>query len=201
MKRLPQTLHSNGFSPVWPRKCLFRFPFSLKLSPHTVQSNGFSPEWQRKCLFKVDFRLKLSPHTVHRNGFTPVCTLWCWEKFPFVLKRLPHSVHSNILSPFWMERWLVSMSFFALSMIIPVLFCCAHTSPHSYDIPLLHVISGFVVIAAWKCFASARDNACSSPCTHPTLWESGPRLNMKTVLSTYGDFHVKDKTAVRTSYL
>ena len=28
-----------------------------------------------------------------------------------------------------------------------------------------------------------------------------PRLNIKTVLSTYGDFHVKDKTAVRTSYL
>ena len=29
----------------------------------------------------------------------------------------------------------------------------------------------------------------------------GPRLNIQTVLSTYGDFHVKDKTAVRTSYL
>ena len=29
----------------------------------------------------------------------------------------------------------------------------------------------------------------------------GPRLNIKTVLSTYGDFQVKDKTAVRTSYL
>ena len=34
------------------------------------------------------------------------------------------------------------------------------------------------------------------------IWKSsGPRLNIKTVLSTYGDFHVKDKTAVRTSYL
>ena len=30
---------------------------------------------------------------------------------------------------------------------------------------------------------------------------SRARLNIKTVLSTYGDFHVKDKTAVRTSYL
>ena len=30
---------------------------------------------------------------------------------------------------------------------------------------------------------------------------AGPCLNIKTVLSTYGDFHVKDKTAVRTSYL
>ena len=32
-------------------------------------------------------------------------------------------------------------------------------------------------------------------------WGPGPRLNIKTVLSTYGDFHVKDKTVVRTSYL
>ena len=29
----------------------------------------------------------------------------------------------------------------------------------------------------------------------------GPCLNIKTILSKYGDFHVKDKTAVRTSYL
>ena len=35
----------------------------------------------------------------------------------------------------------------------------------------------------------------------PAAKKPGPRLNIKTVLSTYGDFHVKDKTAVRTSYL
>ena len=42
------------------------------------------------------------------------------------------------------------------------------------------------------------DNNITGP-----LWgeSTGPRLNIKTVLSTYGDFHVKDKTAVRTSYL
>ena len=34
-----------------------------------------------------------------------------------------------------------------------------------------------------------------------SLQEPGPRLNIKTILSTYGDFHVKDKTAIRTSYL
>ena len=33
------------------------------------------------------------------------------------------------------------------------------------------------------------------------LKKSGPHLNIKTVLAAYGDFHVKDKTAVRTSYL
>ena len=36
---------------------------------------------------------------------------------------------------------------------------------------------------------------------HNQWKEPGPRLNIKTVLFTYGDFHVKDKTAVRTSYL
>ena len=41
-------------------------------------------------------------------------------------------------------------------------------------------------------------NPISFEGTHNT---SGPRLNIKTVLSTYDDFHVKDKTAVRTSYL
>ena len=41
----------------------------------------------------------------------------------------------------------------------------------------------------------------SNPVQHGEAPEPGPRLNIKTVLSTYGDFHVKDKTAVRTSYL
>ena len=36
---------------------------------------------------------------------------------------------------------------------------------------------------------------------HSEFSQTGPRLNIKTVLFTYGDFHVKDKTAVRTSYL
>ena len=35
----------------------------------------------------------------------------------------------------------------------------------------------------------------------PVTKNTGPRLNIKTVLFTCGDFHVKDKTAVRTSYL
>ena len=39
------------------------------------------------------------------------------------------------------------------------------------------------------------------PDSPTSIQNPGPRLNIKTVLSTYGDFHVKDKTAVRTSYL
>ena len=42
---------------------------------------------------------------------------------------------------------------------------------------------------------------CCELCIGGGTQTTGPRLNIKTVLSTYGDFHVKDKTAVRTSYL
>ena len=48
-------------------------------------------------------------------------------------------------------------------------------------------------------FAFAADSNRHDAAVPP--WQTGPRLNIKTVLSTYGDFHVKDKTAVRTSYL
>ena len=46
-----------------------------------------------------------------------------------------------------------------------------------------------ITVVIWKCLNQFFNE------------QSGPRLNIKTVLSTYGDFHVKDKTAVRTSYL
>ena len=52
-------------------------------------------------------------------------------------------------------------------------------------------------------FTKARfTQGCDLPATfeRPEKWP-GPRLNIKTVLSMYGDFHVKDKTAARTSYL
>ena len=39
------------------------------------------------------------------------------------------------------------------------------------------------------------------PFQYENAFWPGSRLNIKTVLSTYGDFHVKDKTSVRTSYL
>ena len=52
-----------------------------------------------------------------------------------------------------------------------------------------------------KCFAKGATWTNEIICCPETRWDPGPRLNIKTVLSTYGDFHVKDKTAVRTSYL
>ena len=64
----------------------------------------------------------------------------------------------------------------------------------------------FIVIAAHTFWCTVLLPQVSSLYTclvslHVVHSQSGPRLNIKTVLSTYGDFHVKDKTAVRTSYL
>ena len=55
-----------------------------------------------------------------------------------------------------------------------------------------------ISISLSHCLWSSLSSLLISRSTHPA---PGPRLNIKTVLSTYGDFHVKDKTAVRTSYL
>ena len=58
-------------------------------------------------------------------------------------------------------------------------------------------------IAAWH--VSANQILCSTAILIFACGVTGPRLNIKTFLATYGDFHVEDtaedKTAVRTSYL
>ena len=61
-------------------------------------------------------------------------------------------------------------------------------------IEILHVHPPYDTFARNVQFREPNNNTASKQLT-------GPRLNIKTVLCTYGDFHVKDKTAVRTSYL
>ena len=71
---------------------------------------------------------------------------------------------------------------------------------------LVHVLEKVVPLGVEK-IGWLREDARAVGCILPFrkhkifIKPSGPRLNIKTVLSTYGDFHVKDKTAVRTSYL
>ena len=62
-------------------------------------------------------------------------------------------------------------------------------------------LSWLSCVPSWRGHDMATFSALSSLCVGGIYWPPGPRLNIKTVLSTYGDFHVKDKTAVRTSYL
>ena len=57
---------------------------------------------------------------------------------------------------------------------------------------LCSVLSSFNVVSLTPCALFTKRTAVLLP---------GPRLNIKTVLFTYDDFHVKDKTAVRPSFL
>ena len=79
----------------------------------------------------------------------------------------------------------MEQDFFATPSNITLVFCKITQAKNQLPASVNEVFSrGWgVLISAWALL-------------HP-----GPRLNIKTVLSTYGDFHVKDKTAVRTSYL
>ena len=63
-----------------------------------------------------------------------------------------------------------------------------------YDVTEMVTIKSVCIITKLKRFPQ-------NDCWPFVMETTGPRLNIKTVLSTYGDFHVKDKTAVRTSYL
>ena len=63
----------------------------------------------------------------------------------------------------------------------------------------------FIVYCYKECFMQHRHQEISLPPTKTRrgipFCHPGPRLNITTVLSMYGDSHVEDKTAVRTSYL
>ena len=81
---------------------------------------------------------------------------------------------------------------------------CAGNSPETGEFPAQMASNAENVSIWWRHHA---DNKMTDEAHKKDISESvqlkspGPRLNIKTVLSTYGDFHAKDKTAVRTSYL
>ena len=89
--------------------------------------------------------------------------------------------------------------------------CNGYTVHHSLDnnIYILDAIVHVCVPLWFKHNTKTNQNIKLCVCCEFIIWIifvlckfcAGPRLNIKTVLSTYGDFHVKDKTAVRTSYL
>ena len=66
-----------------------------------------------------------------------------------------------------------------------------------------HLSFGIWCDLYWRFYGSMLNQPCdrSVDPVESQLMPPGPRLNIKTVLSTYGVFHVKDKTAVRKSYL
>ena len=69
------------------------------------------------------------------------------------------------------------------------------------DIAICNIYMNMYIYRQHCMMISIRINIDTNQAVHISIKEPGPRLNIKTVLSTYGDFHVKDKMAPRTSYL
>ena len=117
---------------------------------------------------------------------------------------------------FLTPSWFVPNPSFVISVVIER--CChrtdaklfAHYNAHYSDITWA---SSYLKSPVTRLFiqqlvqTKSKENIITGPLWEPSVFdgfphkEPGPCLNIKTVLSTYGDFHVKDKTAVRTSYL
>ena len=108
-------------------------------------------------------------------------------------------------SPGWLsERWYL----IRLSCGKFIMWSRWHTLPFlSHPVEIAVFVSFFyksrwpVNASVWRCFdCDGTLYVCGKDASR-CCFHDWPCLNIKTVLSTYGDFHVKDKTAVRTSYL
>ena len=145
------------------------------------------------------------------------CMMFCW----YWTSRQNYSMYDVLLK---LDQWAVLFHVWCFAdiglvgRIIPcMMFCWYWTSRQNYSMydVLLKLDQWAVLFHVWY-FADTSISTCaawfviwyfspSTMCADETSYKQvkrpGPRLNIKTVLSTYGDFHVKDKTAVRTSYL
>ena len=63
-----------------------------------------------------------------------------------------------------------------------------------------------VIVMTQKCYIDVATCPCpylndGLPYLAQTSWQTGTRVNIKTVFPRYGDSHVKDKTVAKPSYL
>jgi len=100
---LPQTVHSNGFSPLWTLLCWTRLPDWENRLRQTVHSNGFSPLWILLCTLRLVGVVNRLPQTVHSNGFSPVWLRLCSLRCVLLSQHLPHFVHLYL--PVWIFTW------------------------------------------------------------------------------------------------
>ena len=133
------------------------------------------------------------------------CNVLCWTTYS-ILKRnhiwfvVIYSVPCNLQT---VELILLdnTQRLKLFLMMLSYLSVCANMSCIMYCVNVQSLVCIYCIFVTGLHYLSV--------CMQYSLWclrqhdteTSGPRLNIKTVLCTYGDFHVKDKTAVRTSYL
>ena len=119
---------------------------------------------------------------------------WLWRHVPTEIVMTLKTKMPTFGGCWWRWRcWMFSLCKSYILYARFVVFCCGSVwtdISHTYSSQLLHWHSG--IKRPGRILWVNRSYEWLRP---------GPRLNIKTVLSTYCDFHVKDKTAVRTSYL
>lgn len=120
-------LQTHGLSPVGPLICPIRFPFWVNAFPQTVQTNGFSPVcvlmyssvclWPSKCLpqtsqsfiwgkltseaSRFPWSQNVSPHTPHISAsFLPSCACFKKERLAREIP-LPVSLRLCFFCPFY----------------------------------------------------------------------------------------------------
>jgi len=109
VKRLLQTLHSNGFSPLWILLCITRLQDCVNRLLQTLHSNGFSPEWLRLCTVNAWLLWQHFPHSMHLNLL--LWTFICCFKVVCDVKRFSHWVHVHRSPPLCDVRWACKQSF------------------------------------------------------------------------------------------
>ena len=133
-----------------------------------------------------------------------------WISIKISLKFVPKGPINNIpaLVQIMVWHWPGYKPLFGPMMVSLLAHICI-TQPHwvNHGLALVnftHILEDYFTVQGqsydWVCYQ------LSNPIEyglkhHNNPLTPGPRLNIKTVFPGYGDSHVKDKTAVRTSYL
>ena len=142
---------------------------------------------------------------VHANGLLPL-TVASGMTEPYVRNKLLWLYTSVMASQIPWNSIVYSPTFLGINIVImqePHYWPFVRESAGDRGIPLTKGGNGKSVSTLLHCGSIVCHAMTSSNFSHHACKakQPGPRLNIKTVLSTYGNFHVKDKTAVRTSYL
>ena len=105
-KAFSHWVHTNGFSPVCERLCVFRLYELEKALPRFVLANPFSPVWKSVCVFKFPDWEKALLQWVHTNCLSPACN-WLWALRALdVEKDFSHWVQKN--SSVWEDLCVAS---------------------------------------------------------------------------------------------
>ena len=204
---------------VWSSSEVYRIstqPHNLHLLNHTHDDT----EWTVRKILVLYFIVICSPFVMMMHH--QVAGQSCWklstsdrlvkEMWPKLTRITIHNIAALLLNNEIILNWNI------LNNICTVPLFWWHDTYWRYSIGIRHWHCGSKISLesmgksgatkttifnkAWICMIRGMysvPSICWIVCN--SLRISGPRLNIKTVLSTYGNFHVKDKTVVRTSYL